>query len=197
MEDSAKLKLGLGVVLALLVSAFFVSTGFPTGMFLGVDESDASGASTTTPANPVDSGTTTTVPRILTFIDNGGAVETKDGKPVIRLFSTTWCGHCGWIEDAYDETVMEYVKRGEIVAYHWQLDTDDDSLRDEKVPVPQSEIELYRRFNPRGTIPTFIFGSKYYRVGNGYEREGDLEAEKAEFRAVIDELIRQSQELSG
>ena len=157
-----------------------------------------SSAVTTQEAAPSTTEVTTTTPAgIKTFTDNGGAVELKKGKPVIRLFSTTWCPHCEWIKDAYDQTVKEYMNHSEIVAYHWQFDTDEDTLRTEKVPVPQSERDIFRRFNPGGTIPTFVFGGKYYRIGNGYEAKHDLEAEKAEFRAVIDELIREARELKN
>ena len=55
--------------------------------------------------------------------------------------------------------------------------------------VPESEVAIYQQFNPRGTIPTFVFGCRYYRVGTGFEAEDDLEAEEAEFRAIIEELI--------
>jgi hypothetical protein len=85
---------------------------------------------------------------------------------------------------------MEYVNRSQIIAYHWEMDIDDDTLRDEKIPVPESEKEVFRKFNPGGGVPTFVFGSRFYRIGNGYEREKDLDAEKAEFRAVIEEVIR-------
>jgi hypothetical protein len=89
------------------------------------------------------------------------------------------------------------VDKGEIIAYHWELDIDDDTLRTEKIPVPESEKKIFRKFNPRGGVPTFIFGSKYYRIGNGYEREKDLEAEKAEFRAVIEALLTEVRRLSA
>jgi hypothetical protein len=45
----------------------------------------------------------------------------------------------------------------------------------------------FNDINPQGSIPTF--GCKYYRIGNGYEQEGDLESEAAEFEAVIEALI--------
>ena len=130
---------------------------------------------------------------IQTFTDTGGEIELQDGKPVIRLFSTTWCGHCNWIRDTYDSVVQEYVDRGDIVAYHWDLDAQDDTLTPEvEGEIPASELAVYREFNPRGSIPTFVFGSRYVRVGNGFERTGTLADEEAEFRAVIDTLIADS-----
>jgi thiol-disulfide isomerase/thioredoxin len=131
--------------------------------------------------------------QIQTFKEVEGEVCTKDGKPVIRLFSTTWCPHCKWIRDTYDRVVMEYVEGGKIVAHHWELDLGDDTFTPEKENgVPQSELAIFKKFNPRGSIPTFVFGCKYYRIGNGYERENDLAKEEAEFRAVIEELISES-----
>ncbi|MBN2331000.1 MAG: hypothetical protein JXC85_04230 [Candidatus Aenigmarchaeota archaeon] len=131
-------------------------------------------------------------PEILTFIDSGEPVCTVDGKPVVYLFSTTWCGHCGWIKDTFDSTVKEYVDAGKIVAYHYQIDTGDDTLTEEvETSVPDSDMAVYSRFNPRGSIPTFVFGCKYYRVGNGFESQQDLAAEEAEFRKVIDDLLSQ------
>ncbi|MDD5111262.1 MAG: thioredoxin family protein [Candidatus Altiarchaeota archaeon] len=136
--------------------------------------------------------TTTSLPVIRTFIDNGGAVETKNGKPVIRMYSTTSCPHCKWVKGAYEEVANEYVNKSLIIAYHWELDIDLDVMRQEAVDVPKSEKDIFIKFNPRRTVPTFVFASKYYRIGNGYESKGDLEAEKAEFRAVIERLIEES-----
>jgi protein-disulfide isomerase len=114
----------------------------------------------------------------------------EDGKPIIRLFSTTWCPHCSWIKDTFDTYMMELVDEGKIVAYHWELDTADDTLTEEvETEVPASELEIYKTFNPRGSIPTFVFGCKYYRVGNAFESQDDLDAEKQDFENVINALI--------
>ena len=130
---------------------------------------------------------------IATFQDSGKDIELIDGKPVIRLFSTTWCSHCKWITSTYEEVVQEYADQGKIVAHHWELDVNDDTLTPESEGVvPESELAVYKEFNPRGSIPTFVFGGKYWRIGNGYESAGDLAAEEAEFRAVIEKLIADS-----
>lgn len=127
-----------------------------------------------------------------TFTKTTKPICRKDGKPIIRLFSTTWCPHCIWIKDDFDSVVKEYVKKGKIVAYHWQLDTGDDTLTSAiEKKVPAEEEAVYKEFNPEGSIPTFVFGCKYYRIGNGYEREGDHDKEKAEFRQIIEELIKE------
>jgi len=135
-----------------------------------------------------------TNPGIKTFSLMEGPVEVIDGKPVIRLFSTTWCPHCVWIKETYDRVAKEYADAGKIVAYHWELDTGDNMLTPEKeTAVPASEQAVFAKFNPQGSIPTFVFGGKYYRIGNGYEREQDLTLEEQEFRAVIEELIKEAQ----
>lgn len=123
-------------------------------------------------------------------VSDSAAVCTEDGKPVIRLFSTTWCLHCQWISDTFDAVVEMYVDQGLIVAYHWEVDTGDDTLTAlDEDGVPVSEMDIFDEFNPRGSIPTYVFGCKYYRIGNGYESQNDLEAEAAEFMAVIEELL--------
>lgn len=165
------------IVLAILIIFFgsYAITGYLTA------------DSTPIPDDNPDSGQ---VKEIQTFIDNGGEIELQDGKPVIRLFSSPYCGHCNWIGDTYDSVVQEYVDRGEIIAYHWDLNTGDDILTPgAEGEVPASELAIYNKFNPRHSIPTFVFGSRFVRIGTGHESTGGLAAEEAEFRAVIDTLI--------
>ncbi len=128
---------------------------------------------------------------IQTFTDTGDDICTEDGKPVIRMYSTTICPHCKWIMETFDSLVKEYVDEGKIVAHHYELNTGDDTLTHEvEEYVPQSEREVYREYNPDSTVPTFVFGCKYTRVGNSFEQSADgLEKEEAEFRAVIEELL--------
>ncbi len=122
------------------------------------------------------------------FVNNN--LCTENGKPVIRMFSTTWCSHCGWIKDTFDSTVKEYVDSGKIVAYHWELDTGNNTLTDvAETNVPESEQSIFTQFSPNGSVPVFVFGCQYYRIGNGYEKTSDLVSEEGEFRAVIEKLI--------
>ena len=133
---------------------------------------------TTEPAQQTLEGTT--------FQDNGDAVCEEGGKPVIRVFSTTWCPHCKWIKGTVDSLLKEYVAAGTIAAYHWEVDIGDDTLTSQvETAVPPSELEVFKKYNPGGGVPTFIFGCKYVRVGNGYESEGDLAKEAKEFSDVI------------
>lgn len=167
------------IALVAIVAAAALGIGAYTGLFLG--------GQNLPPGN-------VTNPGIKTFSLVEGPVETVDGKPVIRLFSTTWCPHCVWIKPTYDRVAKEYADAGKIVAYHWELDTNDDTLTPEaETAVPASERAVFAKFNPRNSIPTFVFGGKYWRIGNGYESEQSLEKEEAEFRAVIDELIKEAQ----
>jgi thiol-disulfide isomerase/thioredoxin len=128
---------------------------------------------------------------VKTFHTASGPVETIGGKPVIRLFVTTWCPHSNYIVDTYYRVAKEYADAGKIVACLWEVDTGDDLMTPapERV-LPPSEQAVFDRFNPVNSIPTFVFGGKYYRVGNAYEHQSNgLQLEEAEFRAVIEELI--------
>lgn len=129
---------------------------------------------------------------ISTFNQKKGATICKEGgKPVVYLFSTTWCPHCQWVSETFDKVVNEYVKAGKITAYHWELDTNDDTLTSAKeTGVPAEAQAVYEEFNPSGSIPTFVIGCKYFRVGNGHEAADDLKAEEAELRAAIDSVLK-------
>jgi thiol-disulfide isomerase/thioredoxin len=129
------------------------------------------------------------VPGTRTFEETGDEICVEDEKPLILEFSTTWCPHCKWIKETYQKVVNEYVADGKIVAYQWELDIDDNLLTEEvEESIPAEHSAIYQKYNPEGSIPTFVFGCKYTRIGNGYEQEGNLEAEEQEFREILDEL---------
>ena len=128
------------------------------------------------------------------YVKDAKEICKQDGKPVIYLFSTTWCPHCKWVINIFDKVAKEYVAQGKIIAYHWELDTNDDTLTSAvEASVPAEAQAVYKEFNPEGSIPTFAFGCKYYRVGNGPGREAanDLAGEEAELRALFDYLVSQ------
>lgn len=127
-------------------------------------------------------------PTVGTFRETGDPICTENGKPIIRMFSTTWCPHCAWIKDTYREVVQEYAERGDIVAYLWEVDTQEEALSG-IANIPDTEMALFQKYNPRGGVPTFVFGCAYVREGNGYEHQDDLNAERTEFRKIIDMLI--------
>jgi|GEM_PF-909755 cytochrome c oxidase subunit 2 len=132
-----------------------------------------------------------TLPKtIQTFKETGDPICTNaEGKPIIRLFATSWCPHCKWIKKTYTETVEEYVEQGKVEAHLWEVDTNDDLLTKGKDPVPANELSIFKTYNPEGSIPTFVFGCKYFRIANGYEMQKNLAAEEAEFRLVMDDLL--------
>lgn len=144
----------------------------------------------TNPA-PANSPQVASLAGVSTYFEKAGAeICTEDGKPVVYLFSTTWCPHCSWIGDTFDRVVEEYVNAGKIKAYHWEVDINDNILTSEKESrVPAAHSAIYREFNPQGSIPTFVFGCKYYRIGNGHEMEDDLDAEAVEFKLLIEDLV--------
>ena len=126
----------------------------------------------------------------LTFEETGDELCTEDGKPLIILFSTTTCPHCEWIGDTFDNAVKSYVEQGKIVAYHWQLDLGDNILTDKiENTIPQKHIDLISKYDPQGYVPSYVFGCQYIRIGNGYEKEGNLYAEETEFKTLIEKLI--------
>ena len=116
-----------------------------------------------------------------TFIQTQDNICTdENGKPIIRFFATSWCPHCKWVKNTYIKVVDEYVKNDKIKAYYWEIDKDK---------VPADELAVFKKYNPEKSVPTFIFGCQYIRIGNGYEDIDDSAAEEAEFRSVINKLI--------
>ncbi len=137
----------------------------------------------------VEETTTTVLTGTFTEIENAEICK-EDDKPLIMMFSTTWCPHCEWIQETFDSVAKEYVESGDIAAYHWELDTYDNTLTDEiETTVPTEHYTYFTEFSPTGGVPTYVFGCKYSRVGNGYEHLSDLNAEEQEFREVIEKLI--------
>jgi FKBP-type peptidyl-prolyl cis-trans isomerase 2/glutaredoxin len=127
--------------------------------------------------------------------DDPTAPICADGKkPVVYMFSTTGCPHCIWVKETFDKVAKEYVASGRITAYHWELDTGDNTLTPEiEASVPESEQTIFRKFSPGGGVPTFVFGCKYYRLGTGYEPQNDLASEEKEFRELIEQMIKSSE----
>ena len=123
------------------------------------------------------------------FIDLGKEICAIDKKPIIRLYATSWCPHCRWVKDTFKEVMKEYTDQDKIVAHLYEVDTNDDLLTPEKDSIPQEELDIFKEFNKKESIPTYIMGCKYKRVGNAFEAVNDLGAEAAEFRIIIDKLI--------
>ncbi len=157
---------------------------------------DNSGSLTNKENQPsTDNSVQDTGPKVIgsigTFNKTEGEICKQDGKPIIRLFSTNTCPHCIWIKNTYDKVAKEYVNKGKIKAYHWFMDQGDDALTATKEnQIPDSEMQILAQFDTEGYVPAFVFGCQYFRIGTGYESENDLKKEEAEFRKIIDELLK-------
>jgi thiol-disulfide isomerase/thioredoxin len=117
----------------------------------------------------------------------------EDGKPLILSFSTTTCPHCRWINDTYNGVMKEYLDKGLITARHWKADIGDEQFSEERESaVFERDVAVFEQFNPDFSVPTYVFGCKYYRIGNAYELEDDLDAEAGEFKAVIEQLLAET-----
>jgi len=128
--------------------------------------------------------------QIISFSETKDDICKEDGKPVIRLYTTSSCEPCKLLEDTFADLINYYMEDEEIAAYHWELDTGDNILTNEiEKGIPSQEIEIFKKYNPETTVPTYIFGCRYIRVGNFYEKGDDLGAEGEEFRAVIEKLL--------
>jgi len=125
-----------------------------------------------------------------TFSTTSDKVCKENGLPIVRLFTTSDCPQCVWIKDTFDSLATEYIASEEIVAYHWDFDTGDNTLTEEtETSVPNSEKSIYKRYNDKRSVPTFIVGCKYIRIGTGYYPEDDLKLEEKELRTVIEAVI--------
>lgn len=124
------------------------------------------------------------------FIETNNPICTQDGKPVVFLFTSTGCPYCNWVKDTFDKVAKEYVDADKIVAYHWQLDLQDNLLTDEvEGSFPNAHMRVFASFNKMYTIPTFVFGCKYYRIGTAYQYSSGLEGEEDDFRQVLDAIV--------
>ena len=133
-----------------------------------------------------------------TFDAVSGDICEENGKPLVVLFTSASCPHCSWIKDTFDAVAKEYAEDGKIVAYHWQLDTGDDTLtEDVELAMPNAHEDIFSAYS-MGYVPTFVFGCKYYRIGTGYEgqwqageltEEEALQKEEAEYRQIIEDML--------
>jgi thiol-disulfide isomerase/thioredoxin len=106
---------------------------------------------------------------------------TENGKPLIRYYCTSWCPHCRYINPIFDSVMAEY--NNQIMVRHYVVDLNTP---------PVEDMNEFLKFSPNGNVPAFSFGCEYYRIGNSFESQGDLNAEKTEFERVINLLLEQS-----
>lgn len=124
----------------------------------------------------------------LTFKDTGDDICTEDGKPVIRMYSASIDPYSVWVVDPFNEVIMEYEDK--VVPHNWDVLSGDDLMSyTVETQLPKAEFDVYKKYNSEGTVPTFVFGCKYVRIGTPYKEKNDLESEKAEFRQVIEKLL--------
>jgi len=118
-------------------------------------------------------------------------LRNSKGQPVIIMFSHIRCSFCKWIEETFDDTVMDYIKKGLIEAHHYDIQTKDDLLTPEtETSIPEQYLKLFDHENPNSSTPCFNFGGMYFRLGVGYFDQDDLYAEEMEMRQIIEDLIR-------
>jgi len=121
------------------------------------------------------------------FTITADSICQEDGKPIIRLFTTSTCRPCNDIKETFESLATSY--KDEIIAYHWQLDTGDNILTLEiETGIPKAEVEIFKKYNEKTTVPTYVFGCKYVRIGNALT-ERDLAVEKQELTRQIEKLI--------
>jgi len=99
----------------------------------------------------------------------------EDEKAVIRLYTSSNCEACLDVKPAFDAAILDY----EVVVKEFDLTV---AL---KKGLPEGELELLKKYNPKGALPAYVFGCKYVRIGNAYKTL-DLEKEEEEFRKVLD-----------
>jgi len=117
-----------------------------------------------------------------------GEVCIQDGKPIIRVFTTSKCIDCIAANYAFDSAAKQYSQDGKIAAYHWELDTGNNALTALKEKgIPQSEVDLFKKYSPDGKAPLYLLGCRYKRIGNYYGNDPELE--EADFRAAINSII--------
>ena len=101
-----------------------------------------------------------------------------NNKPIIRFFSTTWCPHCQYADPIFAAVMQEYGDK--ITVRHYDIDVNTP---------PADDMAEFKKFSPNGNIPAYSFGCEYYRIGNSFESTDDINAEKTEFRRVINLLL--------
>ncbi len=90
------------------------------------------------------------------FKFTGDTLCSSNGKPIVYFFGTSWCPHCRWEKPIFLNVTSEFGNLIEVRFY--EID---------KESPPKEEMEVFKKYNPRGTIPTIIIGCRYFRAGSG------------------------------
>jgi len=117
------------------------------------------------------------------FEETGDDLCNKE-KPVVRLYTTSFCDVCKESGNVFENLVEEFVKDGSISAVHWSLDAGDDLLTSKKENgVPKEEVAIFKKYSPDKLVPAAVLGCKYQRIGKlGIE-------EQNEFKNILKVLI--------
>jgi len=101
--------------------------------------------------------------------------------PIIRLYTTSSCEVCDNVGKIFESLVKDF---DGIEAVHWSLDTGDDLLtRKKENGIPDSEVEIFKKYSPKKLVPATVLACKYKRIGDfGVEQQD-------EFKAILKTLI--------
>jgi len=104
---------------------------------------------------------------VLSSFEETGEEICNEGKPVIRLYTTSSCEVCGEIGNAFENLVEDLVEDEKIEAFHWSLDTGDNLLTSKKEKgIPEEEVKLFKKYSPNKLVPAIVLGCKYKRIGS-------------------------------
>lgn len=103
------------------------------------------------------------------FLVSTDEVCKENGKPLIYFFGSKSCPHCQWEHPLVEKVLKNF--EGE-VSFHNNMDSQADS-------------EVFSKYSD-GSIPTLVFGCKYYRVGSG--EAGGEEKETKDLTAMFCKL---------
>ena len=99
------------------------------------------------------------------FKETGDEVCMKD-KPVIRLYTTSWCNSCNSSIVVFNNLIKGYFDDNKVTALEWSLDTGDNLLTLKKENgVPEEEVQIFKKYSPDSFVPALIMGCKYIMVG--------------------------------
>jgi hypothetical protein len=118
------------------------------------------------------------------FKENSDEICTEEEKPVIRVYTSSNCDKCAEVKPSLEAALDNY----DVVLYEWELDTGDNlATSDKETGLTKSELDILKRYNPKGALPTYVFGCKYVRTGNAFETV-DLNKEQEAFEEILAEL---------
>ena len=121
--------------------------------------------------------------KIVNFTETNDAICTEEGKPILRLYTTSKCTPCAAARQRFEAAVQAYT--GKIVAYVWELDTGDNLLTSVKEQaITTTELEIFKKYNQKSTVPTVVLGCKYVAIG-----AASLPTQ-VEFTNAIEELLK-------